>query len=258
MENTNRFDLMMTTLTELDKETGASPAPASPSLKSILDQAGSLPHEALFLGMANDGLPILLNLYDAVPGPILITGDVKSGKTTLLKMIARAAEHLHTPPEVQYGVVTTRPAEWVRFQFSKTNAGVYATRDEATAELLQSLVTWAHNNKGDQQSILLLIDDLDALIKGNDQTEQNLRWLLSRGPNRRVWPIVTLNAARAAELPDWLGFFRTRLFGRVQDAHTAGIITGASNAPLGYLVPGTQFTMKEDHEWLGFWAPSID
>jgi Cdc6-like AAA superfamily ATPase len=258
MDNTNRFDLMMETLTELDKETRPQPASASLSLKAVLDEAGSLPHEALFLGMAHDGLPLLFNLYDAVLGPILIAGDVKSGKTALLKMIARAAEYMHTPAEVQYGVVTTRPAEWVRFQFSKTNAGVYATRDDATSELLQSLVTWAHTNKGDQQSILLLIDDLEALINSNDQAGQNLRWLLLRGPNHRVWPIVTLNAARAVGLTDWLDFFRTRLFGRVQDADTAQLITGTANASLRYLVPGAQFALKEDNEWLGFWAPAID
>ena len=77
--------------------------------------------------------------------------------------------------------------------------GIYATQENTTPELLQSLVTWAHNNKGEGQSILLLIDDLEAITKLDQQTEQNLRWLLLRGPSRRVWPIVTINASRAHE-----------------------------------------------------------
>src|SRR5689334_15619740 len=120
MDETNRFNLMMETLGEITEEKRAQQTAAVPALRTlntVLSEAGALPHEALFLGMAHDGLPILLNLYDAVPGPILITGDVKSGKTTLLKMIARAIEHMHTPDQVQYGVITTRPAEWSRFQF---------------------------------------------------------------------------------------------------------------------------------------------
>src|SRR5688500_16362265 len=135
MDNTNRFDLMIESLTELAGDKRANrpvSTPNLPSLKSVLTEAGSLPRKALFLGLAEDGLPILLNLYDPIPGPILITGDRASGKTSLLKMIARATEHLHTPAEVQYGVVTASPNEWFQFQNSKTNAGIYSVKDEAT------------------------------------------------------------------------------------------------------------------------------
>ncbi len=261
MDNIKRFDLMIENLTELAEEKRANrpiSAPALPSLKSVLADTGSLPRGALFLGLAEDGLPVLLNLYDPVPGPILITADQASGKTSLLKMIARATEHLHTPSEVQYGVVTARPNEWLQFQNSKTNAGIYSVNDEATNELLQSLVTWAHNNKGDQQSILLLIDNLEEVIKLNDQTGQNLRWLLLRGPSRRVWPIITLNANRASELNDWMAFFRTRLFGHIHEPRVAQIVTGSSDASLNHLITRSQFSMREETNWLNFWVPAID
>ena len=112
-------------------------------------------------------------------------------------MIARAAELLHTPSDVQSGIITQYPDEWKNFQDSQSMVGIYATQENNTSELLQSLVTWAHNNKGEGQSLLLLIDDLEAVTKLDQQTEQNLRWLLLRGPSRRVWPIVTINASRA-------------------------------------------------------------
>jgi len=261
MDNTNRFDLMFESLTGLAEENRANrpvSTPGLPSLKSVLGGAGSIPSGALFLGLAEDGLPVLLNLYDPVPGPILLTGDQASGKTSLLKMIARAAEYLHVPSKVQYAVVTSHPAEWMIFQDSKTNAGIYPVQDEATNELLQSLATWAHNNKGEEQSILLLIDNLEEIIKLGDQAEQNLRWLLLRGPSRRVWPIITLNADRAGELKDWLAFFRTRLFGHINEAYIARALTGDSDASLNHLITGSQFCMREEKNWLKFRAPAID
>src|SRR5688572_11815505 len=117
MNNTNRYDLMTETLAELAEENRANrplPTPGQPTLKSVLADSGSLPHQAVLLGLAQDGLPVLLNLYDPVPGPILVTGDEASGKTSLLKMIARATQHLHSPSEVQYGVVTAHPDEWLQ------------------------------------------------------------------------------------------------------------------------------------------------
>ncbi len=264
MDNVNRFSLMIDALTELAEEEqahqtmSATPVTGLPTLRSVITDASPLPQEALFLGLAEDGLPVLLNLYDPIPGPILITGDQTSGKTSLLQMIARATELLHSPSEVQYGVITQYPNEWTNFQNNQNNAGVYTTQDNATQELLQSLVTWAHNNKSEGQSILLLIDDLEAMTKLDQLAEQNLRWLLLRGPSRRIWPIITINAVQAQNIETWLGFFRTRLFGCIRDLRNSHFVTGYSNKSLNDLTAGSQFTMREGNNWLNFWVPVID
>lgn len=263
MNETNHLDLMLNALTEIMQEEKAknasplsTPAPALPNLSQILARLAPLPSEAIFLGMANDGLPVLLNLYDPVPGPILIAGDKSSGKTRLLQTIARAAELLHSPDSVQYGVVTTTPDEWKNLYGSENNAGIYQTSEENTSELLQSLVTWAHNNRGEGQSILLLIDDLEPLTKLDERTQQNLRWLLLRGPSRRVWTFATLNASHVQEQKEWLDFFRTRLFGSVENSEQAILLTG--NSPLNHLSAGDEFAMREGNQLLKFWLPGID
>lgn len=261
MDKSNRFDLMIDALVELAQEEQAHlppPAPDLPTLRAVLADASPLPREALFLGLAEDGLPVLLNLYDPVPGPILIVGDQASGKTRLLQTIARAADLRHSPSEVQYGVVTSHPNEWKDFHGNQNNAGIYFTQDNNTEALIQSLVTWAHNNKGEEQSVLLLIDDIEAIIKINQQVEQNLRWLLLRGPSRRVWPIVTLNAGRAQHLKAWMDFFHTRLFGRIENLDESNFITGDSSFTLTHLNAGWQFALREGNTLLNFWAPSID
>jgi len=261
MDNTNRFSLMIEALTELAEEEQAhrtTPVAGLPTLRSVIADSSPLPQEALFLGLAEDGLPVLLNLYDPIPGPILITGDQASGKTSLLQMIARATELLHSPSEVQYGVITQYTDEWTNFQNNQNNAGVYTMQDNATQELLQSLVTWAHNNKSEEQSILLLIDDLETMTKLDQLAEQNLRWLLLRGPSRRVWPIITINASRAQNIEIWFDFFRTRLFGCIRDPRDSHFVTGQFNKSLNDLTAGSQFTMREGKNWLNFWVPVID
>ena len=261
MNKTNRYSLMIDALTELAEEEQAhqtTPMPGLPTLRSVIANASPLPREAAFLGLAEDGLPVLLNLYDAVPGSILICGDQASGKTALLQTIARATDLLHSSSEVQYSVITQYPNEWNNFQNSQNNAGIYSTQNPITQDLLYSLVTWAHNNKGNQQSVLLLIDDLEAVTKLDQQTEQNLRWLLLRGPSRRVWPIVTLNSSCAQNMQSWLDFFRTRLFGHSNSTSDARLITGNSNKNLDGLIAGSEFAMREGNNWLNFWVPVID
>ncbi len=263
MNETNHFDLMLNALTEIMQEEKATqatplppPTPALPTLSQVLTRLAPLPQEALFLGMAIDGLPVLLNLYDPVPGPILIAGTSSSGKTRLLQTIARAAEILHPSDYVKYGVVTTKPDEWEKLYGNENNAGIYQTGEENTSALLQSLVTWAHNNRGEGQSILLLIDDLEALTKMDEQTRQNLRWLLLRGPSRRVWTFASMDASQAENQKEWLEFFRTRLFGCVEDPEHAALLTG--NSLLNHLSKGDEFAMRENNKLLKFWLPAMD
>jgi hypothetical protein len=261
MDKTNQFSLMIDALTELAEEEQAhrtAPAPGLPTLRTVIADASPLPREALFLGLAEDGLPVLLNLYDPIPGPLLITGDQASGKTTLLQIIAKAVELMHLPSAVQYAVITQYPDEWVKFKNDGNKAGIYVTKDNNSQELLQSLATWAHNNKGDSQSVLLLIDDLEAVTKLDEQAQQNLRWLLLRGPSRRVWPIVTLNASRGKNMEEWLASFRTRLFGHIEDAQDANLLTSTSSHSLNDLTAGSQFSMREGSNWLNFWTPVFD
>lgn len=261
METNNRFDLMIDTLSDLAEEKRAHqtrPTTALPSLKSLLTESNALPQEALYLGLAEDGLPVLLNLYDPTPGPILITGDRESGKTALLKMISRAVDMIHSPAEVQYCVISNHPNEWMRVDQSENCVGLYPVQHESTANILESLVDWAHTNKGKDHSVLVMIDDLHEVAKLGGPAEQHLRWLLLRGPSRNVWPIVTLNSAKANELQDWLTFFRTRFFGQTTDVESAHTITGSSSFKLNDLIPGSQFAMRENNTLLKFWVPLID
>ncbi|MBI5945468.1 MAG: hypothetical protein HY864_13960 [Chloroflexi bacterium] len=261
MNTTNHLSLMIDALTELAEEEQAHRTPPMaglPTLSSVLANASPLPREAAFLGLAEDGLPVLLNLYDPIPGPILICGDQACGKTSLLQVITSASEQHHTPSEVQYSVITQYPNEWDGFRGHQNNAGIYATLDPTAEDLLQSLVTWAHNNKGNQQSILLIIDNLEPVTQLSQQTEQNLRWLLLRGPSRRVWPIVTINSHRAKTIEPWLDFFRTRLFGRTRNSNDSTLLTGNPNKALDDLTAGSQFTMREGSNWLNFWVPASD
>ena len=110
------------------------------------------------------------------------------------------------------------------------------------------------NQAGNQ--FLLLIDDLEAVAKLDFDARQNLRWLLLRGPARRVWPIITINPNRMENARPWLEAFHTRIFGPIQNVHLARQMD-AENAELDSLNIGSQFAMREGHHWLRFWIPSL-
>src|SRR5215207_7534496 len=110
MSTNRQFSMALQALTELKTETSPSkPMPAAPTLKDVLAEIGPLPLEALFLGVATDNLPVMLNLYDPHPGPMLVAGDAGSGKTAFLRTIAQSVVKTHNANDVQFGVITNYP-----------------------------------------------------------------------------------------------------------------------------------------------------
>src|SRR5919106_4635333 len=260
----NRYALMIEALNEIknelkpevDSSRQVKPTPALPSLDEVLADYSPMPHEALFLGVASDDLPVLLNLHDSVPGSILISADPGAGKTTMLQTIALAAGKMHQPEDLQFGVLTNHPDEWNGLEQIPNNVGVFPLYNKSAEDFILSLASWAHENKTSQQSVLLLLDDLEAACNLDFDARQKLRWLLLRGPARRVWPIITLNPHRMENIMPWLEAFHTQIFGSMQNPQHIHQLD-AQGAELDSLNNGSQFTLREGGHWLRFWIPNL-
>ncbi len=263
MTEMNRYALMLEALAELKPEIDSArrsqsqPVPALPSLSEVLAEFHPMPSEAMFMGVASDGFPVLLNLHDPMPGPILISGDAGSGKTRLLQIIASAVGQMHRSEDVQFGVLTSHPDEWNGLEEIPNNVGVFPLYHQSAEDFILSLASWAHGNKTSQQTVILLLDDLEAATNMDFDAKQNLRWLFLRGPARRVWPITTVNTNCVENISPWLDAFRTRIFGSIQNSNNARSLN-AENAALEALNIGTQFAMREGDHWLKFWIPCFD
>ena len=268
MPTHRQFSIALQALTELKTEQAAKPPVGlPPALSDVLAEIGPLPAEALFLGIASDHLPVLLNLYDPNPGPMLVAGDAGSGKTAFLQTIAQSVMQTHSAEDVQFGVVTNYPDEWEHIEATPHRVGVFPVGHQSTQAFMKSLSSWAHSNKNTHQCVLLLVDDLESVASLNLETVKDFRWLLLRGPARRVWPIVTLNAPRYGQVISWLQNFRTRVFGRVANAGVAEALSSDNASGLSQLEARIQFSLREKNSrstpqsgradnWLRFWLPS--
>lgn len=269
MSEMKRYDLMMEIMAELAPEVEAArsasldyvqarPQLVRPPLSQVLAGYLPLPREALFLGVAADQLPVLLNLLDPVPGPILIAGDHGCGKTSFLQVIAQGVDQIHNSQDVQYGVITEHPEEWNGMGESSNCVEIFPAYKNSAQDFLNSLASWAHSNRGDKQSVLVLIDDLTTISKMDFDARQNLRWLLLRGPARHVWPIATIDPNKVMEVNPWVDFFHTRLFGKMENSIGTEQLTSSTKPIFNSLNAGSDFLMREGDDWLKFWIPSID
>jgi hypothetical protein len=134
--------------------------------------------------------------------------------------------------------------------------GVWSVSEPVAADLLYQLCCRLET-PSDNQPTVLLFDGLDSLFALEDDAQDFLADILIRGPQMLIWPVVTVNAERALELPDWLAFFRTRIFGRIGNPEIAQELTSMPGAPFSSLSTNSQFCLRENSHWLKFWLPSL-
>jgi hypothetical protein len=188
---------------------------------------------------------------------LLIAGDTDAGKTTLLQLIAKALVLTHSERDVQFGVITHHVEEWEQVAGTDHRVGVFDVHQSGAQDFVRSLASWAHTNRETRQAVLLLADDLEAMAKMDPDALNDFRWLLLRGPARRVWPIVTVHAARYGQVLAWLELFRARIFARVADPKNAQALGADAASGLDQLLAGRQFCLRENGSWLRFWLPSF-
>jgi hypothetical protein len=255
---TNLISLAMQVMEELKPElrmAQTSPQSMLPSLREVLKELGPLPVSTLFLGMASDGLPVLLNLQNSRPGPLLILGDAGAGKTAFLQTVAGAMALRGPAQGIQFGVISNYPDEWEGFEKSPACAGVFPTYHDSATDFLLSLVGCAQEDRGSHVPLVLLLDDLESLSEADFEVQQSLRWLLQHGPERGIWPLATLNAGRSVRMLLWLEAFPLRVFGRVRQEKQVEVLTQSLESGLSSLLAGVQFMVCRENGWQRFWIP---
>lgn len=259
MNKINRYEQAIEALVELRSEILAqeqTDSRATAQLEMVLANHAPLPKDALFLGQADDGLPVLLNLLDPAPGPLLIQGDSGSGKTEFIRAVAAGIELCHDEKMVQYGVVTARPHEWDDLPPSPHRIGIFSAHERVCCDFIMSLNTWAHSNRSDQ-SVILFWDGLDVVNQLDMEMVDNFRWMLLRGPAKKVWPIVTLNTSRAHGLNSWDGYFRTAFNGVIESPEYNLVKVNSPYPFQANRIGAHSFTMQAGNEQVEIWMPAV-
>jgi len=228
--------------------------PAVPSLEEMLKQIGRLPGDCLFFGYAEDDLPVLLNLRNSAPGPILISADPGAGKTNLLKVITQYATLKYDPHELQLGVITDHPEEWLGQLDFPHCVGLFPMREKGTVQFIQALETWTDRRQRMEGSVLLIIDGLDDFAHLHSGLIHEMHKILVHGPARKIWTIATSNPRQQKDAHTWLQYFHTRIFGYAKSA-TLVNNPDLPETTIRTLSRGCEFILNESGRWVRFCSP---
>jgi hypothetical protein len=232
-------------------------------LNALLNKFNYIPPQTAFLGVCEDGQPVLFDLTDHRVGPLLIMGDAGSGKTSLLKVMVQSAVAINSPSEINYLVFSQNKQDWHEMTSEGLRTGHCLTdvikEPEETDEWLMRLsdmVEKRYNGKELSAPLLVILDDLRFVVGADTSIRLNLEWLLKIGPSMHIWPAVTLRTADALSMGRWTSQFHTRFLGHMpnEGVNRLGLHSGLDAEKL---VPGKQFAIHVQEDWLTFKMPDL-
>lgn len=243
------IETMPATRTEADKKPMRESIP-----RLILPTSFEIPDGSLLLGQSIDGQPVLLNLYDSQPGPILVTGDAAGGKTRFLQSLARMSD-MQDPGDITFGVVTPFPEEWKILEAQSNCLGIWPVYHPSAMRFLSLLAGWSEWMPKTRQVVILFLDGLDLVMGGGFQSLRALRKLVRRGPQRQVWPIISSNAGRLGHLRSWVGYFHTCILGQVKNPRSAPLLAGWDSTEQASHLDSGQYLINNAQNWVKFHLP---
>jgi hypothetical protein len=233
------------------------------SIKAKLAQMGAIPPFSVLLGKCVDDLPFLMVLTDPKPGSILITGINQSGKTSLLRLMLISASVLNSPTQVTTHLIVSRPAEYERvihYPHCQTCVTPYGREASEIIINLSTIVNGRRSGRFLGSVIILVIDDLNALVRGGVDSEimSHLSWLIKHGPQNQVWTFAALNTSQVDTMnPKILDIFGTRLLGNLNPARLLKSFSGIPYPPCDYSPFPFLFKALYGREWINFSVPVI-
>jgi hypothetical protein len=234
-----------------------------PSLPDLVDEMGTLPPASMIIGACDDRSHFFLELTEPQPGAILILGEAGSGKSRLLHSMVASLAAVNSPRLVRYALICDlepevqelieRPHCYRHYWPNALKAGDLVIE-------LADLVEKRQGAKQDWGAVVLAIDDLAGFLSYlDDETIQQLTWLIANGPEMRIWTIATLEVGELAKLDKTLvNAFGTRLIGKINEPEMAEEISGSANAKPQNLQVGSQFGVVFGEEWIPFWVPTLN
>ncbi|MGD2177126.1 MAG: DNA translocase FtsK [Anaerolineae bacterium] len=209
----------------------------------LLPLSGQLEREEIppltaILGLAEDGVPLLIRLPSPDVAHVLVAGTTGSGKTVLMQSMILSLVMMNGPGELKLVLIDPKGSGFGLFEGAE-QLSRSVIREAGEAEEALGSVVRLMERRGEvgvrgvglgSGFVVVVIDELaDLLMVGGEGLQRGLTRLLQRGRGEGIHVVAATQKPTAAVLGSLVkANFPVRLVGRVASANDARVASGWS------------------------------
>lgn len=197
-----------------------------PYLREILENFRPMPEEAVMLGMADDGLPVLINAKDSHTPNIIIWDKLARQGLLILKVIVEYVFRFRKlvsfkPTEVEFVVLTLHSEDWgelneygMGMRGNTSCIGIIPFSSALANKVIRGLAKWIHEpHQSSKHPVIVLVDGLEHLSKMDRDFKTDFRYILTKGRKKNVYVVGTASKKNFAKVQEWLDGFGAEIYG---------------------------------------------
>jgi S-DNA-T family DNA segregation ATPase FtsK/SpoIIIE len=187
------------------------------------------------LGMAADGMPLLLRVSAPDVAHVLIAGTTGSGKSEAARTMLASLVMFQRPRDVQIIIIDPKASEFRPFeQLPHLLCPIIKNVEDAVANLewLVEEMTRRQSEGIVRPHVIVVIDELaDLMMQGGGEVEEYLTRLVQRGRSAGISVVACTQKPTAAVLGGLVtANFPVRLVGKVTSANEALVASGVAQS----------------------------
>jgi hypothetical protein len=229
-----------------------------PSLETMLADQRHLPPYSLFMGICEDGLPLVLDFLEPASGSFLIASDSGFDNTALMHSLITATIKANHEDEVFVHLISPHADDLLYFHWQpnfKISYDPFRPEVEVVLEEMVNLV--AERQRGGQITPvhMFAIDGLDILQQAlSAQSKIRLDWLIEHGPEVGFWTFATIESTYISPaMGPVLELFASRILGRISQPNLARSLSGLSRSYLYDLHNGLEYFVRTMGHSFNIW-----
>ncbi|HKJ26739.1 MAG TPA: hypothetical protein VJ965_03795 [Anaerolineales bacterium] len=229
-----------------------------PSLEMMLAEQRNLPPFSLFMGICEDGLPLVLDFLEPGAGSFLIASDSGFDNTALMHSLITAAIKANSEDEVYIHLISPHADDLLYFHWQpnfKISYDPFRPEVEVVLEEMVNLVAERQHSGQRTPVHLFAIDGLDILQQAlSAQSKIRLDWLIEHGPAVGFWIFATIESTYISPaMTPVLDLFSSRILGRVSQPNLARSLSGLSRSYLYDLHNGLEYFVRTMGQSFNIW-----
>ena len=229
-----------------------------PSLEATLAQQPDLPSYSLFMGICEDGLPLVLDFLEPSAGSFLVASDNGFENTALMHSLITAAFKANSENEVYIHLISPHADDLLYFHWQpnfKISYDPFRPEIEIVLEEMVNLVSERQHSHQLTPVHMFAIDGLDILHQAiSAQAKLRLDWLIEHGPEVGFWTFATIESTYISPaMSPVLNLFNSRILGRIAQPNLARSLSGLSRSYLYDLHNGLEYFVRTMGQSFNIW-----
>lgn len=217
-----------------------------PSLEAVLSDQPNIPSYSLFMGICEDGLPLVLDLLEPAAGSFLIASDSGFDNTAFIHSLVTAAFKANQEDEVFIHLISPQADDLLYFHWQphfKISYDPFQPEIEIVLEEMVNLVVERNRTGQIMPAHFFGIDGLDILQQTlSPQSKLRLDWLIEHGPAAGFWTFATIESTYISPaMAPVLDLFPSRILGSISQPNLARSLSGLSRSYLYNLHDGLEY-----------------